>query len=782
MTGFSGIDVADMVQQMMRAESMRLNRLTQQRQIFSWQQESLRSVTTNLNTFRNNWTDVSRQLTATTGIRNPDNFRGVTAQLNGGTTNTANGITVNTTANASAGNHSFRVTQVAQSDLFRSGNMNTGAIAGDFALSADNFASVNGASELQDLTFSVSVNGVSRAITISANELRNFAGDAVVNAAQTAHQTMSTAINTARENLANFAWNETGETAWRNANAQNSGETDAEYQTRVDTARTQFVNGFQIPLTAPAGASATFTQEISDANAAVTAARDTFNSSTGALAALNDALTTAASAGGANAHTNPATMAGMINDRLGVAFGTNPDGTTQRAEARIIDGSLVIRATAGNTANMLGNAEQLGFNPGSASLDLGNTYVEDLGLTAGTNFQIGTHTITIRENMSIQDLMNEVNQSGTGARISFASSTGQFTLEGTQTGEMSALSFTDGTANAATVMNSVFGININATFDASDTSGVGRLREAQNSVFEITTNGITSTMSRETNSFNDADLGLNITWNASAANATQATEINLAADTGNTRQLIMDFVNQYNDLISSLQDLSETARPRQQGGRGFFMPLTDEQRRGMSESEIRMWEEQARTGILHRDDTIRNLINDLRNSLSSGIRLEDGTSISLANIGIGLSPNWADGAILIVNEAELDAALANNIDGVAALFTGHGAAATNANGDPIPLNERSIASRLDDTIRRYSPEFGTDGILVQRAGRAGNNADTQSQLAQRIAEQDRRIENTMRWLERRETQLFAQFSRMEQAMMQAQQQMTFWDQIMFGAQ
>ena len=767
MTGFSGIDVADMVQQMMRAESMRLNRLTQQRQIFQWQQESLRGVTTSLNTFRNNWTDISRQLTAPTGIRNPDNFRGVSAQLNGGTTNTANGITVNTTANAQAGTHSFRVTQVAQSDLFRSGNMNTGAVSSGFDLGANNFAVVDGNSVLQNITFNVSVNGISRPITFDASD---FVSSATIFAAEGAHITMRDTIEDARTTLADTMWNEVGRTAWETANPftppDGFGPGDTEYEdartawegTRDGAARNAFISGFSIPSQAPSNASATVTAAIEAANTAVADARSAFANST-QLAALNTALTNASR----QDHTVSGNMAYVINQELESVFGTNPDGTA-RVTASVTGNNLVIAASSGNTVSMSGNAERLGFPSGSASLNL-NSNLSDFGITTETSFSIGSRNITVDGNTTVQQLMNMINENGSGARISFAASTGQFTLEGTNTGELSAINFGVG---AAGVMNQVFGIDV-----------ANAERNAQNSVFELTTNGITTTMSRETNSFSDTDLGLNITWNASAAEATSATEITLAADTANTRQLVLDFVNQYNDLIRSLQDLSETARPRQTGGRGFFMPLTDEQRRGMSESEIRMWEDQARTGILHRDDTIRSIINDLRNVMMQNVTLEDGTTFNLTQMGIRLSPNWADGAVLVVDYEALDGALANNIDGVAALFTGHGAQQI-LNPDGSVNHNNNLSARIDSTIRRFAPEFGSDGILIQRAGRAGNNADTQSHLAQRIAEQDRRIEQTTRWLERREAQLFAQFSRMEQAMMQAQQQMTFWDQIMFG--
>jgi flagellar hook-associated protein 2 len=164
--------------------------------------------------------------------------------------------------------------------------------------------------------------------------------------------------------------------------------------------------------------------------------------------------------------------------------------------------------------------------------------------------------------------------------------------------------------------------------------------------------------------------------------------------------------------------------------------------------------------------------------MSYVIKMKGGGQFSLAAMGIRYATDVSEGAILTINEGDLTAALENNIEAVTALFTGSGAVGGASQG---------LGARLDGELNRYVSHIVTTsdrsrfGALDRRAGVVGSGLESQSTLSRQMAEHDRRINTMMTWLERRETQLFAQFSRMEQAMMQGQQQMMFWDQIMWGA-
>ncbi|MCL2216192.1 MAG: flagellar filament capping protein FliD [Defluviitaleaceae bacterium] len=124
---FSGMDTQSMVNQLMRAESMRMDRLNRRRQTLAWRREDLRSTMTTLNTFRNERTDhIGRN-----SINNPSNWnpRATATQTNAGATiNGGNGnngvvgagsISVTATSNARLGSFDIKVRQTAQGDLVR---------------------------------------------------------------------------------------------------------------------------------------------------------------------------------------------------------------------------------------------------------------------------------------------------------------------------------------------------------------------------------------------------------------------------------------------------------------------------------------------------------------------------------------------------------------------------------------------------------------------------------------------------------------------------------------
>jgi len=89
------------------------------------------------------------------------------------------------------------------------------------------------------------------------------------------------------------------------------------------------------------------------------------------------------------------------------------------------------------------------------------------------------------------------------------------------------------------------------------------------------------------------------------------------------------------------------------------------------------------------------------------------------------------------------------------------------------LPHQGLNGRLNDIIANAISSTGT---LFELAGTANTNSVTTRQMA----EYDRRINDMHSWLARRETSLFAMFSRMEVAMARSQQQMeSLW---MFGNQ
>jgi len=269
--------------------------------------------------------------------------------------------------------------------------------------------------------------------------------------------------------------------------------------------------------------------------------------------------------------------------------------------------------------------------------------------------------------------------------------------------------------------------------------------------------------------------GLEITINSSA-NVDDKFQINVENNIDNTIEALRNFIDEFNALTRHLNEMHSTPRPRSGGASGtLFDPLTEEQRRAMSEREVEMWEEQARTGLFHRDRDLRNLQNQLREWVQRPITLPGGDTISLAQIGITTgygvqgSADRRMGLLAITDENALRQALTNRPDMVEGLFThadSHFETSNNARSAALP--NVGIAVRLNHIIENA---VGRDGLLTNRVGVAGEVSGVNNQMTNRIRNYDERISTMERWLIRREAHFFRMFSRMEQAMAESHSQM-----------
>jgi flagellar hook-associated protein 2 len=378
--------------------------------------------------------------------------------------------------------------------------------------------------------------------------------------------------------------------------------------------------------------------------------------------------------------------------------------------------------------------------------------------------------------LTVQDMMNAINNSGAGVNLSFSNATGQFTLQTNQTGENTPSIVYD--LGDGGFLQAIMGLN----YTDANLSGAQNLGP-QNAYFSL--NG--ELMSRTTNNFNvdglQISIGNNFTDLAGFVpndNAThvgaQTFNIEVGRNTDDVRQMLVDFVEAYNELMQSMRELTETRRPRQDRDGGFFMPLTEEQRRSMSDREVELWEERARTGILHRDETLRAVQREMTDLMFRNITMPDGRTFNLGNAGIQLSRNPNEFGLLEIDEDRLAFALEHHLESVEELFTAWAPRSDFAN-DNAWLNASGLATRLNHIAERATnPRIGT---ITVRAGIAGGMIDSQSQMSLTISSDNRRIDNMLNWLQRREDSLFRQFSRMEMAMMQAQSQMMFFEQLMF---
>ena len=482
-----------------------------------------------------------------------------------------------------------------------------------------------------------------------------------------------------------------------------------------------------------------------------------------------DAIHTAISDSGGDVEAGNAEFLNILNGRLQQEFGSI---TTQSSSQQ--------RITAG-----FDSYGRLTFNPAnsndtiavkSGTLDIENVFDIDegqatnnmasrninsvLGLSGNETFTINGVNVSTTDNMTVQQFLTAVNQANNGVNMSFNNSTGQFVLQSAQTGAANSITFDDNFRNAF---------------------NIGGPREVAHDA-EFTVNGQVFTSATNTGVTTGA-LGLTLNLN-------EVTESEVTITVRNNVQaafdMIMDWMEGYNEVLRTLSGMTTEQRARTNSG-GFFLPLTEEQRRGMSDADIARWEEQAKQGVLRNDPALQRVEQEMRRWILEPVTLSDGRQISLHEIGISTG-NWRNGGQLelftnhrgdTVFTMEL---LEERFDDIMEMFTRQstsaawsnmpGTTATQPGVQNQRMRENGIAFRLDDIIRNA---IENDRSSINMAGGLRNgeaNAAVQnSPMNIQMQDVQRRMAAALLDLNRRENNFFAMFSRMEQAMMRSDQQM-----------
>lgn len=124
--------------------------------------------------------------------------------------------------------------------------------------------------------------------------------------------------------------------------------------------------------------------------------------------------------------------------------------------------------------------------------------------------------------------------------------------------------------------------------------------------------------------------------------------ITIGVDGDKIVENVKSFIESYNSLITKLNDELKETRYKLPGNKyEYFMPLTDEQRKSMSETDIKLWEEKARSGLLRSNPILRGVVSGLRNDVITPV-----SPATVTGPRASLNPGSnADGGTLSFNQA-----------------------------------------------------------------------------------------------------------------------------------
>lgn len=225
---------------------------------------------------------------------------------------------------------------------------------------------------------------------------------------------------------------------------------------------------------------------------------------------------------------------------------------------------------------------------------------------------------------------------------------------------------------------------------------------------------------------------------------------------------IKEFVTTYNGFIKDLNDQTKETKYRD------YKPLTSEQKEDMSENEIKLWEEKAKSGLLRGDTLIREGLSNMRELVYQSNPAINSKYNTLFSIGITTSKNYNDGGTLQIDETKLRKVLEEDPDAVEKLFK-------NSEGkkedivDGKTVDTRGYIDKLRESMKSFE-------ITIEKKAGRSTMTDGQYAIGKNLVDTESRISTWKRKLEDIESRYWKQFTAMEQAINKANSQSSMFAQ------
>lgn len=379
-------------------------------------------------------------------------------------------------------------------------------------------------------------------------------------------------------------------------------------------------------------------------------------------------------------------------------------------------------------------------------------------------FEINGKEFKFNSSQTLNDVLNTVNgNSEAGVKMYYDQLNDKIVVQGKNTGVTSKIQISDSAegGNLMAVLG-LAGTNVTGT-DAAMTydDGSGESKTITRSGNDFTINGIAFSLKKELNSVTDEPI-----------------EVSIEGDPTKTIELIKSFVNKYNELLDTIN--SELSEKRYLD----YPPLTEAQKAELSENDIILWEEKAKSGMLKNDSILSGFVTKMRETLYQEV---EGVSAKLYSIGI-TTGTWDQKGKLVINETKLKEAIQNSPDEVIKLFTNESSISYSPDmsaADRAKRNsENGIANRLYDVIQDYirttRNSNGQKGILLEKAGIVGDVTENNNSISREIESKEKTISTLLDKLTDKENQYYAKFTAMETYISRMNTQISWLTQQMGG--
>jgi len=319
--------------------------------------------------------------------------------------------------------------------------------------------------------------------------------------------------------------------------------------------------------------------------------------------------------------------------------------------------------------------------------------VDKEGKLIGFNIEVSNDN-----GITMQDVVNKINSSGANVKASYDSTNKRFFLQTKGTGESAQIKIEASQENEEIVDNFINGLNLTYSGKQVKATDLSDGLKGQNAIIDF--NGAQG-MTYSSNTITVNGITMNLT-------GTGEFTVTVGTDVDGIYEKIKNFVDEYNKLVDKASQLLTQKRYYN------YEPLTDEQKKEMSEKEIELWEEKAKSGLLRNDNIISSTMQKIRTALYDKF---NGAYDLISQIGITTEKysSGSAGGKLTIDEEKLKKAISENPEAVMDLLF----------ADGNSTEEKGIVTRIYDNL--------IDGMedIIEKAG-TGNNASLYRQVKSTI--------------------------------------------------
>lgn len=359
--------------------------------------------------------------------------------------------------------------------------------------------------------------------------------------------------------------------------------------------------------------------------------------------------------------------------------------------------------------------------------------VDEVSLKISTDEGKESKVITINKDDKVSDLINKINESFPGeVKASFSGMTGKLTISANATGDNSTLKIVD-------VEKDVDGNYIDKGTDTALSFLSMTTTNGENSQVTVmdSAGNVIKELNEGKNTFNIDGITYNL-------NGVGQASLNSTQDVTPVVEKLESFINDYNKIMDEIYDL--VTQKKSSG----YPPLTEAQKKEMTEEEIKNWEKKSKEGMLRNDSELRAFMDDMKSAMLGPF---ESLGKSLSEIGITTVDDY-------------------NKQGQIKLDVDKFTKVLQENGDLVEKLTSGVFDKVKTTMYKYVGS--STSIFAKKAGIEKTSTDINNLYSEQIRRQEEQIKKLTTKMKTKEQQLYSKFARLEATMSKLNSQMNYF--------